>query len=92
MSAGASEEEVEFLKRLRFSRRRPTPLYYYRELQNLRDPLNFRETSVAPLHKYGDSNAVERQMQTHARRGAIQRWAKNKGGKPGKKRKAKTAR
>jgi hypothetical protein len=41
LSYGASEEEVEFLKRLRFKTKRPTPLYYYRELQNLRDPLNF---------------------------------------------------
>ncbi len=30
-----------FLKSLRFEEKRPTPLYYYRELQNLRDPLNF---------------------------------------------------
>jgi transcriptional regulator with XRE-family HTH domain len=39
----ASEEEIEFLKKLRFKRKRPTALYYYRELQNLRDPLHFRE-------------------------------------------------
>ena len=38
----ATAEEIEFLQRLSFSRRRPTPLYYYRELQNLRDPLHFR--------------------------------------------------
>jgi transcriptional regulator with XRE-family HTH domain len=37
-----TDEEIEFLKRLRFKERRPTPLYYYRELQNLRDPLHFR--------------------------------------------------
>jgi transcriptional regulator with XRE-family HTH domain len=37
----ASQEEIEFLKRLRFEGRRPTALYYYRELQNLRDPLLF---------------------------------------------------
>jgi transcriptional regulator with XRE-family HTH domain len=42
LSAGASPEEIEFLKRLRFKGRRPTALYYYRELQNLRDPLHFR--------------------------------------------------
>jgi transcriptional regulator with XRE-family HTH domain len=35
--------EVEFLRRLRFpDGRQPTALYYYRELQNLRDPLHFR--------------------------------------------------
>ncbi|PYU94871.1 MAG: XRE family transcriptional regulator [Acidobacteria bacterium] len=38
----ASEQEIEFLKKLRFTGKRPTPLYYYRELQNLRDPLHFR--------------------------------------------------
>ena len=42
----ASAEEIEFLKRLRFAGRRPTPLYYYRELQNLRDPLHFRDTPL----------------------------------------------
>ena len=42
LSATATAEEVEFLKRLKFKGKRPTPLYYYRELQNLRDPLHFR--------------------------------------------------
>jgi transcriptional regulator with XRE-family HTH domain len=42
LSGDALEEEIEFLKRLRFNGKRPTPLYYYRELQNLRDPLHFR--------------------------------------------------
>jgi transcriptional regulator with XRE-family HTH domain len=42
LSGGATEEEIEFLKRLRFNGKRPTALYYYRELQNLRDPLHFR--------------------------------------------------
>lgn len=42
LSGAATEEEVSFLKRLRFRGKRPTPLYYYRELQNLRDPLHFR--------------------------------------------------
>ena len=41
LSGTATAEEVEFLKRLRFQGQRPTPLYYYRELQNLRDPLHF---------------------------------------------------
>ncbi|HET7108723.1 MAG TPA: hypothetical protein VFI38_18050 [Candidatus Acidoferrum sp.] len=41
MSADASEEEMGFLKSLRFHRQRPTALYYYRELQSLRDPLHF---------------------------------------------------
>jgi transcriptional regulator with XRE-family HTH domain len=42
LSNGATEQEIEFLKNLRFQGKRPTSLYYYRELQNLRDPLNFR--------------------------------------------------
>jgi transcriptional regulator with XRE-family HTH domain len=40
LSTTATEQEVEFLRRLRFKGKRPTPLYYYRELQNLRDPLH----------------------------------------------------
>ncbi|HEY6156440.1 MAG TPA: helix-turn-helix transcriptional regulator [Gemmatimonadales bacterium] len=42
LSGTATAEEVEFLKHLKFPGRRPTPLYYYRELQSLRDPLHFR--------------------------------------------------
>lgn len=42
LSGDASEEEIAFLRKLRFKIKRPTPLYYYRELQNLRDPLHFR--------------------------------------------------
>jgi len=45
LAAGASQEEIEFLKRLKFNGRRPAALYYYRELQNLRDPLHFRSTT-----------------------------------------------
>jgi hypothetical protein len=41
LSGNATEEEIEFLKTLRFKDKRPTALYYYRELQNLRDPLHF---------------------------------------------------
>lgn len=42
LSGDATGEEIEFLRRLRFKGKRPAPLYYYRELQNLRDPLHFR--------------------------------------------------
>ncbi len=45
LSGEATEEEIEFLKKLRFKGKRPAPLYYYRELQNLRDPLHFRPSS-----------------------------------------------
>jgi transcriptional regulator with XRE-family HTH domain len=41
LRSAATKEEIEFLRNLRFKTKRPTPLYYYRELQNLRDPLHF---------------------------------------------------
>jgi transcriptional regulator with XRE-family HTH domain len=42
LSHNATPDEIEFLKRLSFKGKRPTSLYYYRELQSLRDPLHFR--------------------------------------------------
>ena len=45
LSGDVTEEELDFLRKLRFKGKRPTPLYYYRELQNLRDPLHFRGTA-----------------------------------------------
>ena len=51
LSGGATEEEIAFLKALKLSGKRPSPIYYYRELQNLRDPLHF--PSVA---QSGDSD------------------------------------
>jgi transcriptional regulator with XRE-family HTH domain len=42
LSGNASRDEIAFLKRLAFKGRRPSSLYYYRELQNLRDPMHFR--------------------------------------------------
>src|SRR2546422_1100206 len=44
LSRGVTEEETEFLKKLKFKGKRPNALYYYRELQNLRDPLHFRSS------------------------------------------------
>ncbi len=95
LSGDALEEEIAFLKRLRFDGKRPTPLYYYRELQNLRDPLHFRsplpqgphrgmpaqskaERSVAPMHKRTEAKSVEKQLQLHGRKKAMERWAENK--------------
>jgi transcriptional regulator with XRE-family HTH domain len=43
LSGTATEEEIRFLRRLRFKGRQPTALYYYREWQNLRDPLHFTD-------------------------------------------------
>jgi transcriptional regulator with XRE-family HTH domain len=41
MSGHASEQEINFLKNLKFVQPGPSALYYYRELQSLRDPLHF---------------------------------------------------
>ena len=40
----ATVEEIAVLERMTFTGKRPTALYYYRELQNLRDPLHFQPT------------------------------------------------
>jgi transcriptional regulator with XRE-family HTH domain len=42
LSGDVSVEEVAFLKQLRFKGKRPSALFYYRALQNLRDPLHFQ--------------------------------------------------
>jgi transcriptional regulator with XRE-family HTH domain len=42
LRGNVTQEEIDFLRQLRFRGKRPTSLYYYRELQNLRDPLHFR--------------------------------------------------
>ena len=49
LNGDANEEEIEFLKSLRFKARKPSALYYYRELQNLRDPLHF--PAVEPANR-----------------------------------------
>lgn len=41
LSKDLSKEELEFLRNLRLETRRPNRLFYYRALQNLRDPLHF---------------------------------------------------
>jgi hypothetical protein len=41
LSGDATEEEIEFLKAMKFKGKQPSRMYYYRELQNLRDPLHF---------------------------------------------------
>ena len=48
LSASATVQELKFLEGLRFTAGRPTALYYYRELQSLRDPLHFRTLRIAP--------------------------------------------
>ena len=53
LSGSASKEEIELLRMLRFNGKRPTPLYYYRELQSLRDPLHFRSEKMTAHTKSG---------------------------------------
>lgn len=48
LSGDVTEGELTFLRTLTFENKRPTPLYYYRELQNLRDPLHFQTSNRRP--------------------------------------------
>lgn len=43
LSGDITEAEIRLLRLCRFNGRRPTKFYYHRALQNLRDPLHFRE-------------------------------------------------
>jgi len=79
MSADATGEELAFLKGLRFHQKRPTPLYYYRELQSLRDPIHFRENGVTAIHTRREEDQLERHRQKQSRKSAVRRWAKNRG-------------
>jgi transcriptional regulator with XRE-family HTH domain len=53
LSGTATMEEIELLKKLRFNGKRPTPLYYYRELQSLRDPLHFCAENRSSMQNSG---------------------------------------
>ena len=93
--AEITEDEIAFLRKLKFKDRQPTALYYYRELQNLRDPLHFRARAVrkgsrnlgqsqplgseAPLHQFRDARGIEKQLQVDGRKGAIRRWDVGRG-------------
>jgi hypothetical protein len=41
-----TNDELEILRSLRIKGRKPNALYYYRELQNLRDPLHFADIRI----------------------------------------------
>lgn len=51
LSGDTTEEELTFLRTLTFKNKRPTLLYYYRELQSLRDPLHFQTPNRKPSGK-----------------------------------------
>jgi transcriptional regulator with XRE-family HTH domain len=48
LSGDVTQEEIAFLKALKLRGKRPSPIYYYRELQNLRDPLHFPSVKRNP--------------------------------------------
>jgi transcriptional regulator with XRE-family HTH domain len=60
LNRDATEDEITFLRLLRFNGRRPTPLYYYRELQSLRDPLHFTPSRPDKSKAPKDSDAAPR--------------------------------
>jgi transcriptional regulator with XRE-family HTH domain len=78
MSGDATAEELEFLESMRFGQKQPTPLYYYRELQSLRDPLHFRGNPGLPIHKRRDVDDIKKRTQKESRKSAVRRWAKNR--------------
>lgn len=55
LSGDATIGEIEFLRALGFRSKRPNPLYYYRELQNLRDPLHFSDAGKPGVEPRGES-------------------------------------
>lgn len=77
MCGDASSEELDFLKSLRFPQRKPSPLYYYRELQSLRDPLHFPEDHFATLRKRRDTLGNDKISQVKSIKRAVRRWAGN---------------
>lgn len=65
LGGDVSEEEVTFMRTLRFGAKQPTPLYYYRVLQNLRDPLHFHPL---PGEQKTASNTTGTTVKTAAKR------------------------
>ncbi len=72
--ANITEDEIQFLRKLRFEGRQPTALYYYRELQSLRDPLHFR----AAGNRKG-SRKTSGQSQPHGSVAPMQRFGDARG-------------
>jgi hypothetical protein len=70
LSSGIDEREIAYLKSLRPDGKRPTPLFYYRELQNLRDPLNFLPSSTDKRQRTNSvtKHAVRRNTAKSSRR------------------------
>ena len=96
LSGDAVEEEIEFLKRLRFNGKRPTPLYYYRELQNLRDPLHFQaprpETSRVKTPNKARSEQSDAPTHRRLEAGGVEKQLQHDGRKLAVERRAKNRR
>ena len=69
LSAGITEYETAFLKTLRFDEKRPSLLYYHRELQNLRDPLNFLPSKK--LRAPGIETSIKSHVRKHSAKGSL---------------------
>ncbi len=78
LSGDIAASETQILKGLKFGTARPNALFYYRALQNLRDPLHFTKTIPVPIRRLRNSGKTDRQNQLDSRKNAIRRWAKNK--------------
>lgn len=72
MSEDATGEEIAFLKSLRFHRMKPTALYYYRELQSLRDPLHFPARPRGGKALPRSAGSLVRQKRRTSRKSALQ--------------------
>ena len=84
MSGDANPDEIEFLKSLRFKHKRPGPLYYYRELQSLRDPLHFPDKSLETVHKRRKGDDIDKLIKVQSGESTIRRWTRNNRAKSGK--------
>jgi len=71
MSGDASEQEINFLKNLKFVRPGPSALYYYRELQSLRDPLHFPASPKSGKYPRRDASGTSNEKQSTSVKGAI---------------------
>jgi transcriptional regulator with XRE-family HTH domain len=70
MSSDASDDEIVFLKSLKFHRQRPSALYFYRELQSLRDPLHFPALPKGSKFPLGDTRRTIAEKQRTPRKRA----------------------
>ena len=73
MRGDASDAEIAFLKSLKFPRTGPSALYYYRELQSLRDPLHFPADPVSRKFSLRDATGAEKAKRRASRKPAT-RW------------------